>query len=91
MADTEKGYEKIASSEKAADNNDVKEVDLSLPNKSGKDDLVCLKPKMSLLNGCTVIVGSIIGSGIFISPRGVLKETGSVGLSLVVWFACGNN
>ncbi|OTF76180.1 hypothetical protein BLA29_008314 [Euroglyphus maynei] len=53
------------------------------------DDVICLKPKMSLLNGITVIVGSIIGSGIFVSPKGVLENTGSVGLSLTVWIISG--
>nr|XP_053628358.1 large neutral amino acids transporter small subunit 1-like [Cherax quadricarinatus] len=53
------------------------------------DDVVGLKPKMTLLNGITVIVGSIIGSGIFISPTGVLQNTGSVGMALVVWITSG--
>ena len=50
---------------------------------------VALKPKMTLLNGCTVIVGSIIGSGIFVSPSGVLANTGSVNMALVVWITSG--
>eukprot|EP00088_Acartia_fossae_P065771 TRINITY_DN811_c0_g1_i10.p1 TRINITY_DN811_c0_g1~~TRINITY_DN811_c0_g1_i10.p1 ORF type:complete len:366 (-),score=-16.80 TRINITY_DN811_c0_g1_i10:522-1619(-) len=54
-----------------------------------EDDQVELKPKMTLLNGVTVIVGSIIGSGIFVSPSGVLKETGSVNMSLMVWIISG--
>lgn len=54
-----------------------------------ENDVVCLKPKMTLLNGITVIVGSIIGSGIFVSPKGVLQNTGSVGLSLCVWITSG--
>ena len=48
-----------------------------------------LKPKMTLLNGCTVIIGSIIGSGIFVSPSGVLMNTGSVNMSLIVWIISG--
>jgi len=59
--------------------------------KVGGDDgeAVELKPKMTLLNGCTVIVGSIIGSGIFVSPTGVLKNTGSVNMALLVWILSG--
>lgn len=59
-------------------------------NQNGAGDgEVGLKAKMSLLNGCTVIVGSIIGSGIFVSPTGVLKHTGSVNLALIVWVISG--
>ncbi|XP_030758907.1 large neutral amino acids transporter small subunit 1 [Sitophilus oryzae] len=50
---------------------------------------ITLKPKMTLINGITVIVGSIIGSGIFVSPSGVLKHTGSVNVALLVWIISG--
>ena len=50
---------------------------------------VGLKAEMTLLNGCTVIIGCIIGSGIFVSPTGVLVCTGSVNMSIVVWTISG--
>ena len=50
---------------------------------------VGLEKRLGLLNGCGIIIGNIVGSGIFISPTGVLKNCGSVGMSLVFWTACG--
>jgi amino acid permease len=42
------------------------------------------KPKLSLMSGIALLIGSIIGSGIFISPRGVLLGTGNFLISICV-------
>lgn len=48
-----------------------------------------LKKQITLLQGVAIIIGIIIGSGIFVSPVGILSHVRSVGMSMVMWVICG--
>uniref|UniRef100_A0A3B3U744 Si:ch73-352p4.8 n=1 Tax=Poecilia latipinna TaxID=48699 RepID=A0A3B3U744_9TELE len=50
---------------------------------------VRLRREIGLLPAVSFIIGTVVGSGIFIAPKGVLMNSGSVGLSLLVWALCG--
>lgn len=50
---------------------------------------IALKKNVSIINGVGLIVGTVIGSGIFLSPTSILEETNSIGASLLVWLGCG--
>ncbi|GFS91925.1 y+L amino acid transporter 1, partial [Nephila pilipes] len=60
----------------------------SSPGDSGPED-VQLKKRITLINGVAIIVGTIIGSGIFVSPKGVYEHSGSLAISLIIWTLCG--
>nr|CDS32541.1 cationic amino acid transporter [Hymenolepis microstoma] len=66
--------------------------DVALPmtdDVDSKHDTVKLKKEIGMLQAVSIIFGIIVGSGIFVSPVGVLRQTNSVGLSLIMWIIPG--
>ncbi|XP_063909553.1 Y+L amino acid transporter 2 [Zophobas morio] len=59
------------------------------PREEMVEEKVKMKKQLGLLEGVAIILGIIFGSGIFISPKGIIQEVNSVGFSLVVWILCG--
>ena len=55
-------------------------------NESGK---VKLERTVGLVSGIGLTMGTMIGSGIFATAPGVVKDSGSIGLSLLIWLLCG--
>ena len=46
-----------------------------IPLEDNDNGKIVLQRKLTLMNGVAIIVGTIIGSGIFIAPTGVFQNT----------------
>ena len=53
------------------------------------EDSVGLSRHITLRYAVMILMGNVIGSGIFLSPRGVTANVGSVGGSLLIWTVTG--
>ncbi|UPX18358.1 uncharacterized protein EKO05_0008660 [Ascochyta rabiei] len=69
---------------------------LGAPSNPALDPAAALNPaaleknkSLTYLNGLSLVIGLIIGSGIFSSPSQVNKNAGSPGASLVIWALAG--
>lgn len=56
---------------------------------NAEETAVELKKELGLMDGVAIIVGVIIGAGIFVSPKGVLQHSGSIGQAIIVWILSG--
>ncbi|KAL5104502.1 Cystine/glutamate transporter [Taenia crassiceps] len=55
----------------------------------GRRVVVKMAKEIGVLQAVSIIFGIIVGSGIFVSPVGVLRYSNSVGFSLVMWLVPG--
>lgn len=54
-----------------------------------QEGTVALKRQVGIIGCVAMLVGTIIGSGIFSSPSAVMKNVNSVGATLIIWVVCG--
>nr|XP_054772275.1 large neutral amino acids transporter small subunit 2-like [Lytechinus pictus] len=65
-------------------------IDSDVDREDGEDkNIVQLQRSLSVFDGIMINVGIMIGTGIFISPKGVVAGVESVGATLCVWVAAG--
>ena len=50
---------------------------------------VKLQRNLTVWGGISLVIGTMIGSGIFVSPTGIIKYSGSIGSSLIIWIISG--
>ncbi|CAN7940590.1 unnamed protein product, partial [Ixodes hexagonus] len=48
-----------------------------------------LKREVGLASATALLIGAVIGSGIFVTPSTVFRNSGSIGVVLIVWFVSG--
>jgi len=61
----------------------------SSPSVRVTEERVELRKQINLFSCVSIIIGIIVGSGIFVSPVGILINVRSVGMSCVMWAVCG--
>ncbi|XP_071959578.1 Y+L amino acid transporter 2-like [Antedon mediterranea] len=61
----------------------------SITSSTGDGEGIGLVRQLGIFSFSSLIIGTVIGSGIFISPKGILEYTHTVGLSMIIWVVCG--
>ena len=56
---------------------------------NGRTGNITLRKELNLISGTAVVIGLMIGSGIFITPSSILSYSQSFGLTLVLWVVGG--